>query len=245
MNRFRSIILLTICIGLIYGMACFLMQPEPLQDVAHPLVPAPQVTPVQTAHLPAVSSVRTGDVPLSSLVIPKVETPSVIASSSAITATSSATAHSVSGGVAHYAAPVVPDVTNSQHAIVYAYVATPQYSSSPVSVVTQPSVIGVRQAAPQRKAPGIIGGTWEDWLNQYYGDRNKQEGDLSELENWWDSNFGDGIMPDNAYDDFYDWANGKYTPLSDGMEVLLLCLLMYTLFRMRIIYNNHSKTLGK
>lgn len=242
MNRFRSIILLTVCIGLIYGMACFFLQPDSLQEAVQ-ILPAPATESVKL-NIPTVRpSAFKAAVPQAATSVAAPSVSSVAAPS--VATTSSLTTRSVSGGVAHYAAPVVPDVTNSQHAIVYAYVATPQYSSSPVSVVTQPSVIGVRQASPQRKAPGTIGGTWEDWLNRYYGDTGKENGDLSELENWWDSNFGDGIMPDNVYDDFYDWANGKYTPLSDGMGVLLLCLLMYTLFRMRIIYNNHSKTLGK
>lgn len=243
MNRFRSIILLTICIGLVYRMACFLMQPDPLQEAVQ-ILPAPVAESVQKSNLPIVrpSAFKA--------VVPQVETSGVasldvsLVVAPSVATTSSLTTRSVSGGVAYYAAPVVPEVTNRQHTTVYTYVAVPQHSSSPVSVVTRPSA--VRQAAPQRKAPGTIGGTWEDWLNRYYDDTGKENGDLSELENWWDSNFGGGIMPDNAYDDFYDWANGKYnTPLSDGMGILLLCLLMYTLFRMLIIYNNHSKTLGK
>ncbi len=245
MNRFRSIILLTICIGLIYGMACFFLQPEPLQEVVQ-ILPAPVAESVQKSDLPIVrpSAFKA--------VVPQVVTSGVasldvsLVVAPSVATTSSLTTRSVSGGLAHYAAPVVPDVTNSQQMVssAYAYVATPQYSSSPVSVVTQPSA--VLQMASQRKAPGTIGGTWEDWLNRYYGDTGKEEGDLSGLNDWWNDNFGGGFTPGNAYDDFYDWANGKYnTPLSDGMGVLLLCLLMYTLFRMWIIYNNHSKTLGK
>ena len=244
MNRFRSIILLTICIGLVYRMACFLMQPEPLQEAVQ-ILPAPVAESVQKSNLPIVRpSAFKAAVPQVATSVAAPSVPSLVAPS--VATTSSLTTRSVSGGVAHYVAPVVPDVKNSQQTVssAYAYVATPQHSSLSLSVVTQPSA--VRQAAPQRKAPGTIGGTWEDWLNQYYGDTGKEEGDLSDLENWWDSNFGGGIMPDLGYDDFYDWANGKYnTPLSDGMWILLLCLLMYTLFRMRIIYNNHSKTLGK
>lgn len=227
MNRFRSIILLTVCIGLIYGMACFFLQPEPLQEAVQ-ILPAPVAESVQKSNLPIVRpSAFKAAVPqaATSVAAPSVSSVSSVAAPSVAT-TSSLTTRSVSGGVAHYAAPVVPDVTNRQHATVYTYVAAPQHSSSPVSVVTQPSA--VRQAAPQRKAPGTIGGTWEDWLNQYYGDTGKENGDLSDLENWWDSNFGGGIMPDNVYDDFYDWANGKYnTPLSDGMGILLCLVLLY------------------
>lgn len=224
MNRFRSIILLTVCIGLIYGMACFLMQPDPLQDAVQ-ILPAPVAESVQKSNLPIVRpSAFKAAVPQAAT---SVATPSVSSvAAPSVATTSSLTTRSVSGGVAHYAAPVVPDVTNRQHTTVYTCVAAPQHSSSPVSVVTRPSA--VRQAAPQRKAPGTIGGTWEDWLNQYYGDTGKENGDLSDLENWWDSNFGGGIMPDNAYDDFYDWANGKYnTPLSDGMGILLCLVLLY------------------
>ena len=244
MNRFRSIILLTICIGLIYGIVCFFLQPEPLQEAVQ-ILPAPATESVKL-NIPTVSpSAFKAVVPQAAIqVAVPLSVPSV--ATSAVATTSSAVTRSVSGGVAHYAAPVVPDMTNRQHTTAYTYVATPQHSSSPVSVVTQPSAVRVRQAAPQRKAPGTVGSTWEDWLKQYYGDTGKGEGDLSGLNDWWNDNFGGGFTPGNAYDDFYDWANGKYnTPLTDGMGVLLLCLLMYTLFRMRIIYNNHSKTLGK
>lgn len=224
MNRFRSIILLIVCIGLIYGMACFFLQPEPLQEAVQ-ILPAPVAESVQKSNLPIVCpSAFKAAVPQAATSVAAPSVSSVAAPS--VATTSSLTTRSVSGGVAHYAAPVVPDVTNRQHATVYTCVAAPKHSSSPVSVVTQPSA--VRQAAPQRKAPGTIGGTWEDWLNQYYGDTGKENGDLSDLENWWDSNFGGGIMPDNAYDDFYDWANGKYnTPLSDGMGILLCLVLLY------------------
>lgn len=228
MNRFRYIILLTICIGLVYGMACFFLQPEPLPEAVQ-ILPAPATESLKlniptvspSAFKAAVPQVATSGV--ASLDVSLVVAPSVAT-------TSSLTTRSVSGGVAHNVAPVIPDVTNSQQTVssAYAYVAMPQYSSSPVSVVTQPSAIGVRQAAPQRKAPGTIGGTWEDWLNRYYGDTGKEEGDLSGLNDWWNKNFGGGMMPDLGYDDFYDWANGKYnTPLSDGMWILLCLLLLY------------------
>lgn len=224
MNRFRSIILLTICIGLVYRMACFLMQPDPLQEAVQ-ILPAPATESVQKSNLPIVRpSAFKVAVPQAATSVAAPSVPSLVAPS--VATTSSLATRSVSGGVAHYAAPVVPDVTNRQHTTVYTYVAVPQHSSSPVSVVTRPSA--VRQAAPQRKAPGTIGGTWEDWLNQYYGDTGKENGDLSDLENWWDSKFGGAIMPDDAYDDFYDWANGKYnTPLSDGMGILLCLVLLY------------------
>ncbi len=238
MNRFRSIILLTICIGLVYRMACFLMQPEPLQETVQ-ILPAPATESVKL-NIPIVSpSAFKAVVPQAATSVAAPSVPSLVAPS--VATTSSLTTRSVSGGVAYYAAPVVPDVTNSQQTVssVYAYVAMPQHSSSPVSVVTRPSA--VRQAAPQRKAPGTIGGTWEDWLNRYYGDTGKENGDLSELENWWDSNFGDGIMPDNVYDDFYDWANGKYTPLSDGMWILLCLLLLYGAVLYKRVYDNKLK----
>lgn len=223
MNRFRSIILLIVCIGLIYGMACFFLQPEPLQDAVQ-ILPAPVAESVQKSNLPIVRpSAFKAAVPQAATSVAAPSVPSLVAPS--VATTSSLTTRSVSGGVAHYAAPVVPDVTNRQHTIVYTYVAAPQHSSSPVSVVTQPSA--VRQAAPQRKAPDTIGGTWEDWLNQYYGDTGKENGDLSDLENWWDSNFGGGIMPDNAYDDFYDWAKTQYTPVADANLLLLVLLLFY------------------
>lgn len=226
MNRFRYIILLTICVGLIYGMACFFLQPEPLPEAVQ-ILPAPVAESVQKSNLPIVRpSAFKAVVPQAAISVAAPSVPSLVAPS--VATTSSLTTRSVLGGVAYYAAPVVPDVTNSQQTVssAYAYVATPQYSSS-VSVVTQPSAIGVRQAAPQRKAPGTIGGTWEDWLNRYYGDTGKENGDLSDLENWWDSNFGGGIMPDNAYDDFYDWAKTQYTPVADANLLLLVLLLLY------------------
>lgn len=224
MNRFRSIILLTICIGLVYGMACFLMQPEPLQEVAHPLTLAPQVTSVHTAHLPAISSVRTGDIPLSSLVIPKVETPSVIASSSAITATSSATAHSVSGGVAHYVAPVVPITSNSSQTVMLTYAynsAVGAHSASSVSSVLSQSALS-QSMSPRKVGPGAGGSiesTWQSWLDEYGST------DLSGLEDWWYNKYGGAGYPEDAFRDFYDWANP--TPLSDGVEMFLCLLLLY------------------
>ena len=237
MNRFRSIILLTICIGLVYRMVCFLMQPDPLQEAVQ-ILPSLVAESVQKSNLPIVRpSAFKAAVPQAATSVAAPSVPSLVAPS--VATTSSLTTRSVSGGVAHYAAPVVPDVTNRQHTTVYTYVAVSQHSSSPVSVVTRPSA--VRQAAPQRKAPGTIGGTWEDWLNRYYGDTGKENGDLSELENWWDSNFGDGIMPDNVYDDFYDWANGKYTPLSDGMWILLCLLLLYGAVLYKRVYDNKLK----
>lgn len=239
MNRFRSIILLTICIGLIYGMACFLMQPEPLPEAVQ-ILPAPATESLKL-NIPTVSPSAF------KAVVPQVVTSGVasldvsLVVAPSVATTSSLTTRSVSGGVAHYVAPVIPDVTNSQQTVssAYAYVAMPQRPSSPSSVVTQPSAVS--RTAPQRKAPGTIGGTWEDWLNRYYGDTGKENGDLSELENWWDSNFGDGIMPDNVYDDFYDWANGKYTPLSDGMWILLCLLLLYGAVLYKRVYDNKLK----
>lgn len=237
MNRFRSIILLTVCIGLIYGMACFFLQPDPLQEAAQ-ILPAPVAESVQKSNLPIVRpSAFKAAVPQAATSVAAPSVPSLVAPS--VATTSSLTTRSVSGGVAHYAAPVVPDVTNRQHTTVYTYVAAPQHSSSPVSVVTQPSA--VRQMAPQRKAPGTIGGTWEDWLNQYYGDTGKENGDLSDLENWWDSKFGGGIMPDHAYDDFYDWAKTQYTPVADANLLLLVLLLFYGVALYKRVRTNKLK----
>lgn len=237
MNQFRSIILLIVCIGLIYGMACFLMQQEPLQEAVQ-ILPAPVAESVQKSNLPiARPSAFKAVVPQAATSVAAPSVPSLVASS--VATTSSLTTRSVSGGLAHYAAPVVHDVTNRQHATVYTYVAVPRHSSSPVSVVTQPSAM--QQAAPQRKAPGTIGGTWEDWLNQYYGDTGKENGDLSDLENWWDSNFGGGIMPDNVYDDFYDWAKTQYTPVADANLLLLVLLLLYGVALYKRVRTNKLK----
>ncbi|MCI7575920.1 MAG: hypothetical protein MSS82_03950 [Bacteroidales bacterium] len=237
MNRFRSIILLTICIGLVYRMACFLMQPDPLQEAVQ-ILPSLVAESVQKSNLPIIRpSAFKAAVPQAATSVAAPSVPSLVAPS--VATTSSLTTRSVSGGLAHYAAPVVSDVTNRQHTTVYTYVAAPQHSSSPVSVVTRPSA--VRQAAPQRKAPGTIGGTWEDWLNQYYGDTGKENGDLSDLENWWDSNFGGGIMPDNAYDDFYDWAKTQYTPVADANLLLLVLLLLYGVALYKRVRTNKLK----
>lgn len=240
MNRFRSIILLTVCIGLIYGMACFFLQPDSLQEAVQ-ILPAPATESVKL-NIPTVRpSAFKAAVPQAATSVAAPSVSSVAAPS--VATTSSLTTRSVSGGVAHYAAPVVPDVTNSQQTVssAYACVAAPKHSSSPVSVVTQPSAVRVRQAAPQRKAPGTIGGTWEDWLNQYYGDTGKENGDLSDLENWWDSNFGGGIMPDNVYDDFYDWAKTQYTPVADANLLLLVLLLFYGVALYKRVRTNKLK----
>lgn len=225
MNQFRYIILLTICIGLIYGMACFFLQPELLPEGVQ-ILPATATESVRH-NIPTVSpSAFTAAVPhavtpaVASLNVSSVVAPSVVTTSSQVT-------RSVSGGAAHYASPVVPDVKNRQHATVYAYVATPQHFSSSVSVETQQSAVRVRQVAPQRKAPGTIGGNWEDWLNRYYGDTGKQEGDLSGLNDWWNDNLGGGFTPGNTYDDFYDWAKMQYTPVADATLMLVVLLLLY------------------
>lgn len=223
MNRFRSIILLTICIGLIYGMACFFLQPEPLQEAVQ-ILPAPVAESVQKSNLPIVRpSAFKAAVPQAAI---SVATPSVssVAAPSVIT-TSSLTTRSVSGGVAHYVAPVVPITSNSSQTVMPTYAsynsAVGDHSASSVSSVLSQSALS-QSMSPRKVGPGAGGSiesTWQSWLDEYGST------DLSGLEDWWYNKYGGAGYPEDAFRDFYDWANP--TPLSDGVEMFLCLLLLY------------------
>ena len=228
MNKFRSVILLTICIGFVYGMACFLWQSEPSKEMTQMLSPSPVVTPVQTSNLPNASSVGIQSVPDVPLAIRQIETPSASVSAVPMATTSSVTARSVAGGVSHYAAPVVPLTVYNQHTVAPTYAYNSTIGSHSPSVATPQSTVS-QPMATRRRAPGTIGGdsgSWQGWLDDYYGDTGLPEGDLSGLNKWWNENIGGGNTP-NIYDDFYNWAKDKYTPLSDGIWILLSLLLVY------------------
>lgn len=69
----------------------------------------------------------------------------------------------------------------------------------------------------------VIGGStesvWQQWLDEYNATGAT---DMSGLEAWWYSKYGDGYTPD-IYTDFAKWA----VPLNDSLDFCLLLLLAY------------------
>ncbi len=96
---------------------------------------------------------------------------------------------------------------------------------------------GSRAQNGPMKAPGtLIGeGTWNKWLEEYYGTGAT---DLSGLEAWWNSIYGgNGYGPD-VWGNFWDWVNkqgGMGAPLADGIYVLLFFMLGYVIYKKRTL----------
>ena len=230
MKQFQSIILLTVCIGLVYGMVAVFLEPQLLSE-NEPLVFVPKVEQVAVRqHLPvAVPSAVEEEQPR------YVATPTylpLLAMPAPVAATSSAVTRSLAGGTADYAMPGINITAYSNQIVtpVYAYATAPQRSSGVASGVAPQNTV---QSISRRKTPGTIGGNagaWQGWLDDYYGDTGLPDGDLSGLNKWWNENIGGGTVPGDAYDKFYDWAKGKYTPLPDGTLLLLCLLLVYGFF---------------
>lgn len=76
--------------------------------------------------------------------------------------------------------------------------------------------------------PAIGGGTgsvWQQWLDEYYATGAT---DLSGLEEWWHSQYGDGYTPD-IYNDFAQWA----VPLDDALLFCIVLAITYLLRKTR------------
>ncbi len=75
------------------------------------------------------------------------------------------------------------------------------------------------------KAPGMpsLGESYQNWLNE------SGATDRTGLEAWWNATMGNGWVPDDVRDDFFNWADSQFSvPMADGMICLLVLLLLYS-----------------